>query len=228
MSWFKSHINNGILEGINSTVQAVKARAMWYRNNKYLWQIKAHLAGMRLCIYPHLTARNPFSQLQTIPRPIKSTDRGRSSRHSNLSALPGSRHPFNSKFEFEGFTFGHFRAGSQKLDRDAIPGVLGPFPKIMYLQSLLNIVGDPTIQGLVNAPDQIDDPILVGVQRSTLSFNSLPALKNGSSFGAIRRISRLPLRKEMSPSVQWESLINDSDAVAFLLLVMMRLPSVMS
>ena len=105
--------------------------------------------------------------------------RGRSSRHSNLNALPVSRHPFNSKLEFEGFTFGHFSAGSQKLDRDAVPGVLGPFPKIMGFQSLLQIVGDPTIQGLVSAPDQIDDPILVGVQRFTLSFNSLPALKKG-------------------------------------------------
>ena len=110
---------------------------------------------------------------------------GESSRHSNLNALPVSRHPFNSKLEFEGFAFGHFRAGSQKLDRDAGPGVLGPFPKIMGLQSLLQIVGDPTIQGLVSAPDQIDDPILVGVQRSTLSFNSLPALKNGNFFGSI-------------------------------------------
>jgi hypothetical protein len=96
----------------------------------------------------------------------------------------------------------------------------------MYLQSLLNIVGDPTIQGLVSAPDQIDDPILVGVQRSTLSFNSLPALKNGSSFGAISRMLQFPLRKEMSPSVQGESGIDDSDAVAFCLMVMMRLRNV--
>jgi hypothetical protein len=29
-----------------------KTRAMGYRNNKYLWQIKAQLAGMSLCIYP--------------------------------------------------------------------------------------------------------------------------------------------------------------------------------
>ena len=140
-----------------------KTRDMGYRNNKYLWQIKAQLAGR--------------SRSRLIRR--------RSSRHSNLNALPVSRHLFNSKLKFEGFTFGHFSAGSQKLDRDAGPGVLGPFSKIMGLQSLLQIVGDPTIQGLVSAPDQIDDPILVGVQVFTLSFNSLPALKKGNFFGLI-------------------------------------------
>jgi transposase len=36
LRWFKSHINNGILEGINSMIQAAKARARGYRNTKYL------------------------------------------------------------------------------------------------------------------------------------------------------------------------------------------------
>lgn len=36
INWFKSRINNGILEGINSMVQAAKARARGYRNNRYL------------------------------------------------------------------------------------------------------------------------------------------------------------------------------------------------
>jgi len=36
INWFKSGINNGILEGINSMVQAAKARARGYRNNRYL------------------------------------------------------------------------------------------------------------------------------------------------------------------------------------------------
>jgi transposase len=36
LNWFKSNINNGILEGINSMVQAAKARARGYRTNKYL------------------------------------------------------------------------------------------------------------------------------------------------------------------------------------------------
>lgn len=36
VNWFKSKINNGILEGINSLVQAAKARARGYRTNDYL------------------------------------------------------------------------------------------------------------------------------------------------------------------------------------------------
>ena len=36
LNWFKSKINNGILEGINSLVQAAKARARGYRTNEYL------------------------------------------------------------------------------------------------------------------------------------------------------------------------------------------------
>ena len=36
LNWFKSGINNGILEGINSLVQAAKARARGYRTNEYL------------------------------------------------------------------------------------------------------------------------------------------------------------------------------------------------
>ncbi len=34
LQWFKSRINNGILEGINSLVQAAKARARGYRTTK--------------------------------------------------------------------------------------------------------------------------------------------------------------------------------------------------
>ena len=36
LNWFKSRINNGILEGFNSLVQAAKARARGYRTNEYL------------------------------------------------------------------------------------------------------------------------------------------------------------------------------------------------
>jgi len=36
LNWFKSKISNGILEGINSLVQAAKARARGYRTNDYL------------------------------------------------------------------------------------------------------------------------------------------------------------------------------------------------
>jgi transposase len=36
LQWFKSQINNGILEGINSLIQAAKAKARGYRTNKNL------------------------------------------------------------------------------------------------------------------------------------------------------------------------------------------------
>jgi transposase len=36
LNWFKSGINNGILEGFNSLIQAAKARARGYRTNEYL------------------------------------------------------------------------------------------------------------------------------------------------------------------------------------------------
>ena len=36
LNWFKSRISNGVLEGINSLIQAAKARARGYRNNKTL------------------------------------------------------------------------------------------------------------------------------------------------------------------------------------------------
>jgi len=36
LQWFKSQINNGILEGLNSLIQAAKARARGYRTTKYL------------------------------------------------------------------------------------------------------------------------------------------------------------------------------------------------
>ena len=36
LRWFTSRINNGVLEGINSLVQAAKARARGYRTNRYL------------------------------------------------------------------------------------------------------------------------------------------------------------------------------------------------
>ena len=34
LRWFESHINNGILEGINSLAQAAKAKAKGYRSNR--------------------------------------------------------------------------------------------------------------------------------------------------------------------------------------------------
>jgi len=48
LNWFSSHISNGILEGINSLIQAAKARARGYRNSKTLitmsYIISSHLS----------------------------------------------------------------------------------------------------------------------------------------------------------------------------------------
>jgi len=43
LNWFKSGINNGILEGFNSLIQAAKARARGYRTNEYLITIERDL-----------------------------------------------------------------------------------------------------------------------------------------------------------------------------------------
>lgn len=45
LRWFKSRINNGILEGINSLIQAAKARARGYRTTKNLITMIYLLAG---------------------------------------------------------------------------------------------------------------------------------------------------------------------------------------
>jgi len=45
LRWFKSKINNGILEGINSLVQAAKAKARGYRTTKNLIIMVYLIAG---------------------------------------------------------------------------------------------------------------------------------------------------------------------------------------
>ena len=45
LNWFKSNVNNGILERINSMVQAAKARARGYRTNEYLITMIYLIAG---------------------------------------------------------------------------------------------------------------------------------------------------------------------------------------
>ncbi len=45
LRWFQSHINNGILEGINSLVQAAKAKARGYRSDRNLATIIYLISG---------------------------------------------------------------------------------------------------------------------------------------------------------------------------------------
>ena len=45
LRWFTSRINNGILEGINSLIQAAKARARGYRTERTLITMIYLIAG---------------------------------------------------------------------------------------------------------------------------------------------------------------------------------------
>ncbi len=45
LSWFDSHIANGLIEGINSLVQAAKAKARGYRSTRTLKAITCLIAG---------------------------------------------------------------------------------------------------------------------------------------------------------------------------------------
>ena len=45
LRWFTSQINNGIFEGINSLIQANKAKARWYRSNRNFATIIYIVAG---------------------------------------------------------------------------------------------------------------------------------------------------------------------------------------
>jgi len=59
VNWKKSHINNGILEGLNSVIQAAKSRARGFRNVKYF------------CIMAYLiTANFDFSKINKFMRTV--------------------------------------------------------------------------------------------------------------------------------------------------------------
>ncbi|MEX2284847.1 MAG: transposase [Gemmatimonadota bacterium] len=45
LNWFQSRISNGILEGINSLIQAAKAKARGYRSNRNLIAMAYLIAG---------------------------------------------------------------------------------------------------------------------------------------------------------------------------------------
>ena len=45
LAWFDSRISNGLIEGINSLVQAAKAKARGYRNSKTLKAVTYMVAG---------------------------------------------------------------------------------------------------------------------------------------------------------------------------------------
>ena len=62
LRWFTSRINNGILEGINSLVQAAKAKARGYRSNRNFATIIYLIAGK----LPLPTPSQPLSVAHTM------------------------------------------------------------------------------------------------------------------------------------------------------------------
>lgn len=68
LAWFESRIANGLIEGINSLMQAAKAKARGYRTLRNLKAIAYLIAGkIDLKIPPLETAANPFSLLAFCP-----------------------------------------------------------------------------------------------------------------------------------------------------------------
>ena len=57
IAWHKNHLSNGLLEGINSLVQAAKARARGYRNKNKMITI-VYLTAAKLPL-PTLTSPTP-------------------------------------------------------------------------------------------------------------------------------------------------------------------------
>jgi transposase len=57
IAWHKNHLSNGLLEGINSLVQAAKARARGYRNKNKMITI-IYLTAAKLPL-PTLTNPRP-------------------------------------------------------------------------------------------------------------------------------------------------------------------------
>jgi len=53
LAWFDSRVTNGILEGINSLIQAAKAKARGYRSDRNLIAITYLIAG-KLDLAPHI------------------------------------------------------------------------------------------------------------------------------------------------------------------------------
>jgi transposase len=66
INWFKSQINNGILEGINSMIQAAKARARGYRTVDYLITMIYLLNGKLKFNLPTYNSEEPQKGYESI------------------------------------------------------------------------------------------------------------------------------------------------------------------
>ena len=58
LAWFESGITNGVLEGINSLIQAAKAKARGYRSTRNLITMVYLIAG-KLNLHPTLGDQSP-------------------------------------------------------------------------------------------------------------------------------------------------------------------------
>lgn len=106
-----------------------------------------------------------------------------------FNTLAVGRQLLDVVLELEGVTAGQGPTGCQKRDRCAGSGILGAFAQVMDGKAFVHIGGNPAVQCLIGASNQVDEPRFFGYQRSTLSFNSLPALKNGSLLDEILTFS---------------------------------------
>jgi len=72
LRWFKSGLTNGILEGINSLVQAAKAKARGYRSHRNLITMAYLIAAKLQFNLPKLWAAAPKPSFRITRRPLRS------------------------------------------------------------------------------------------------------------------------------------------------------------
>jgi hypothetical protein len=81
LAWFDSRIANGLIEGINSLVQAAKAKARGYRSTRTLKAITYLIAGSSTSDYPREIAGSQFLiQLLYVSHASTSTEPARNRR----------------------------------------------------------------------------------------------------------------------------------------------------
>ena len=72
LRWFKSGLTNGILEGINSLIQAAKAKARGYRTSRNLIAMAYLIAAKLKFNLPTLWAPAPRPAFRVVKRPLRS------------------------------------------------------------------------------------------------------------------------------------------------------------
>lgn len=92
---------------------------------------------------------------------------------------------FDAVFKFECIGAGQGPTGGGQYNGATGTGVFGTLALIVNVDAFGHVGGYPAVQGVIPALGQIDKPSPFRSHLSTLSFNSLPALKKGSFLGGI-------------------------------------------